>query len=310
MQLYTNKSGKLEQVKEIGFKLEKEMQELTEHNLENIFGLEFIKSEFSLNNLRIDTLAFDNENNCFVIIEFKRGSSYSVIDQGFSYLSMLLNNKANFVHELGKKRNKFIDMGSMDWSQSKVIFIADSFTRYQKESINFKDLPIELYEMKQFNNGTIIYNSILATNTTESIKTITKLETEFKEVNKEIQTYDENYHISSKDKNIIDIYEEFKNFTISINNSIDIVYRKKYITFRANRKNFLDIIIGKGYLSIRLHLKKGEDIYGINSEKKLDFEYDRTTSTKQDFLIIKIKNDKDLLIMKELIKQTYDKLNK
>lgn len=310
MQLYTNKSWKLEQVKEIWFKLEKEMQELTEHNLENIFWLEFIKSEFSLNNLRIDTLAFDNENNCFVIIEFKRWSSYSVIDQWFSYLSMLLNNKANFVHELWKKRNKFIDMGSMDWSQSKVIFIADSFTRYQKESINFKDLPIELYEMKQFNNWTIIYNSILATNTTESIKTITKLETEFKEVNKEIQTYDENYHISSKDKNIIDIYEEFKNFTISINNSIDIVYRKKYITFRANRKNFLDIIIWKWYLSIRLHLKKWEDIYWINSEKKLDFEYDRTTSTKQDFLIIKIKNDKDLLIMKELIKQTYDKLNK
>jgi hypothetical protein len=65
---------------------------------------------------------------------------------------MLLNNKANFSHELGRKRTQFIDMESIDWSQSKVIFIADSFTRYQKESINFKDLPIELYEMKQFNN--------------------------------------------------------------------------------------------------------------------------------------------------------------
>ena len=194
MELYINKSWKLEQIKDIWFKLEKEMQNLTENNLENIFWLECIKSEFSLNNLRIDTLAFDNENNSFVIIEFKKWSSYSVIDQGFTYLSMLLNNKANFSHELGRKRTQFIDMESIDWSQSKVIFIADSFTRYQKESINFKDLPIELYEMKQFNNWTIIYNSILATNTTESIKTITKLETEFKEINKEIKIYSIDEH--------------------------------------------------------------------------------------------------------------------
>jgi RecB family endonuclease NucS len=57
------------------------MQKITEDNLESVFGLEFIKTEFQLNNLRIDTLAFDNESNSFVIIEYKRGNSYSVIDQ-------------------------------------------------------------------------------------------------------------------------------------------------------------------------------------------------------------------------------------
>lgn len=50
---------KLQYIKENPFRLEKEIQDLTESNLKTIFGLEFVKSEFALNNFRIDTLAFD-----------------------------------------------------------------------------------------------------------------------------------------------------------------------------------------------------------------------------------------------------------
>jgi len=60
---------KLEYIKEKPFKLEKEIQSLTEQNLNTIFGLDFVKSEFALNNFRIDTLAFDKDANAFVIIE-------------------------------------------------------------------------------------------------------------------------------------------------------------------------------------------------------------------------------------------------
>ena len=61
---------KLEYIKEKPFRLEKEIQEITENNLKAIFGLEFVKSEFALNNFRIDTLAFDREANAFIIIEY------------------------------------------------------------------------------------------------------------------------------------------------------------------------------------------------------------------------------------------------
>ena len=42
---------KLESIKELPFKLEKEIQKISEENLGIIFGLHFVKSEFSLNNL-------------------------------------------------------------------------------------------------------------------------------------------------------------------------------------------------------------------------------------------------------------------
>ena len=70
---------KLEVIKEKPFKLEKEIQSLTEDNLQSIFNLKFVKSEFAINKFRIDTLAFDTESKSFVIIEYKRDKNFSVI---------------------------------------------------------------------------------------------------------------------------------------------------------------------------------------------------------------------------------------
>ena len=96
MKVYKFKNqNELNDVKEDTFKLEKDMQNLIERNLKLLFGLEFIKSEFSLNNFRIDTLAFDNGSNSFVVIEYKKDKNFSIIDQGYAYLSLMLNNKAD-----------------------------------------------------------------------------------------------------------------------------------------------------------------------------------------------------------------------
>ena len=97
MRLYKTISGLLERVKIKPFQLEKEIQTIVESNVSNLFDLEFVKSELTFGNFRFDTLCFDKELNSFVIIEYKKGSSYSVIDQGYTYLSLLLNNKSDFI---------------------------------------------------------------------------------------------------------------------------------------------------------------------------------------------------------------------
>ena len=73
MQLFQNNNLSLSELIEIPFKLERDIQQLFEKNLLQITGLEFVKSEFSIQNQRIDTLAFDRENNAFIIIEYKEG---------------------------------------------------------------------------------------------------------------------------------------------------------------------------------------------------------------------------------------------
>ena len=114
------------------------MHKLCENNLQKIFGLLFVKREFSLNSFRIDTLAFDENNKAFVIIEYKNTSNFSVIDQGYAYLSLMLNNKADFILEYNENCNSTLKREDVDWSQSRVIFVSPVFNNYQKESINFK----------------------------------------------------------------------------------------------------------------------------------------------------------------------------
>src|SRR3989344_6110239 len=148
MSIYKQTGNQLIPVKEKKIDLERSVQRLVESNLSEVYGLSFICSEFPLNNLRIDTLAFDEELKSFVIIEYKKDKSISVIDQGYAYLALLLNNKADFVLEYNEKCKKNLRKDDIDWSQSKVLFIASSFTKYQQEAIGFQDLPIELWEAK------------------------------------------------------------------------------------------------------------------------------------------------------------------
>ena len=81
----------------------------------------------------------------------------------------------------------------MDWSQSKVLFVSPNFTTYQKEAINFKDLPIELWEIKRFTNDTLSFEQIVNRSSKESIKTVSNSET-ITTVSKEIKVYSEQDH--------------------------------------------------------------------------------------------------------------------
>ncbi len=44
-------------------------------------GLLFVKSEFTIKNKRIDTLAYDKQTKAFIIIEYKRDKNFIVVDQ-------------------------------------------------------------------------------------------------------------------------------------------------------------------------------------------------------------------------------------
>src|SRR3989344_7064671 len=135
MPLFHSKNSKLVQIKETPFALEKEVKKLTEQNLEIVFGLKFVASEFSLHGLRIDTLAFDQETKSFVVVEYKKDQSFSVIDQGFSYLSLVMNNRADVVLLFNQVNKVSLAKDDFDWSQTRVIFVARSFTNHQQGAI-------------------------------------------------------------------------------------------------------------------------------------------------------------------------------
>lgn len=301
MKLFNINNTNLLFVKENPFKKEREIQSLIEKNIEKIFNLEFIKSEFSIDKFRIDTLAFDKETNSFVIIEYKKGSNYSVIDQGFTYLSLLLNKKSDFVLEYNESNNKSIKRGDIDWSQSKIIFISPNFSSFQKTSVNFKDVPFELWEIKRFSEKTIILNP-LRSNSKESIGLVGKSQNSLiKEVSKEIQVYNEDDHIKKANENTLDLYNKYKHAILNIGN-IEIDPLKEYIAFKAD-SNVVDVEIQKSAIKIHINLKIGELLDGLYLMRDMS----STGHYGNGDYELSIKNEENFDYIIGLIRQSYDK---
>lgn len=297
MSLYSINNKKLNFIKEDKFKLEKEIQTICENNLEELFGLEFVKSEATIQNFRLDTIAFSKDSKSFVIIEYKRDKNYSVVDQGLSYLNVMLNNKSEFILEYNESKNKALKREDIDWSQSKVIFVSPAFTPYQIQSINFQDLPIELWEIKNFINNCISINQINPNKSAESFKTISKNSSNVQKISKEIKTYTEKESLQIANETVKEIYETLKQKILTLGSEIKIKTLKQYIAFVA-KTNFCDFVVNQSSLNLFLNLKKGilkddtrlaEDVSGKGHWGNGDYRIKLTDTTDLDYVLYLIK---------------------
>lgn len=298
MIIYNTIGNKLEQVKEKPFKLEREIQSIFESNLQNIMGLLFVKSEFTIKNKRIDTLAYDKQTNAFIIIEYKRDKNYSVVDQGLTYLNLMLQNKAEFILTYNETLKDILHSKDVDWSQSRVAFVSPSFTDNQISASDFKDFGIELWEIKQFENNTISINTIKKSSGAPSIKPLLENSDNLKEVKENIKVYTEEDHFSNGSDYIIELYEKFKSSILNLTDGIEILPQKYYIAFKKG-SNISDIEIQKKSLKIFINAKIGS----LDDPKGLVKDVSNIGHRGNGDYQIQIENDKDLEYIMSLIKQ-------
>ena len=254
MQIFKLKNSQLSPVSEKKFNLEKDLQTLVEKNLKAIFGYEFVASEFNVNNFWIDTLAFDPENKSFIIIEYKKDQGMSVVDQGYAYLAAMLNNKAEFILEYNEQLKKSLNRSNVDWSQSKVIFVSRHFTTHQKGAIEFKDLPIELWEVQRFEDDILVFNQLKQAEVKDSIKTVSKSKT-VRDVSQEIKSYSLEEHLSKMDEKSKEIFMNLYNQILEIGDGITENVTKYYIGFRFHGTNFTSISHRGGIIVLHFRTK-------------------------------------------------------
>lgn len=250
MALFNIKNNTLLPVAVKKFDLERDIQRLTEQNLQPVFGLQFISGslnkEFSVRveeqDFYIDSLALDESDNSLVIIEYKKERSFSVIDQGFAYLSAMLNNKAEFVLEANKRLGKNFSKEDISWETSRVVFIATEFTNYQRNAINFRDLPIYLYEVTLYDNGSIDYNPIKALRTSESIKKLTSDAT-IQKVTREVKVYTQDDLLKPEWEESAVLLSTFENQLKKTMPETKIKYNKHYIAYISKHgRNYVEIV--------------------------------------------------------------------
>ena len=298
MKIFVNKSGKLASHKEKPFKLEREIQKLFESNLQDIMGLDVVKSEFTIKNKRIDTLAFDSKTRAFTIIEYKRDKNISVVDQGFTYLSLMLENKADFIIEYNENNTKPLKREDVDWSQTRVAFVSQSFTDNQVLATNFKDIAIELWEVKQYDDNLITIHNIKKTQSAESIKPISQQNQAFKKVAEEIKVYSEEDNLATASEEIVELYERFKSAILNLADGIEVKPQKFYIAFKKD-KNIVDLQIQKNSIKIFINKKKGT----LDDPKKLMRDVSEIGHWGNGDYQVQVSNDENLEYIMSLIKQ-------
>jgi len=317
MDLYRISNNKLTQMERQNFALEREIQDIVESNVTELFNLQFVSSEFQIGKFRLDTLCYDEEQKAFVIIEYKKGNSYSVIDQGYSYLSILLNNKADFILEYNETQSENLKKTDIEWENSRIIFVSQSFNTYQKNSVNFKDIPFELWQIKRFDTGLISLDQLYA-DSQESIKSIASVDKQsvISEVSKEIKLFSEEDHTVKCSSDILEIWRKLRS-KISEQFEISYVAQKYYLGVKKNsnlvcavrfRKNKLELNIKRGNQSLDGIRSKG--FFTFDDAKKIAKEASWTYSSGvQGFSYgVSLANADEIDYIIYLLKQKYETL--
>jgi hypothetical protein len=254
MKLFKVTNNTLKEVGRTNFKLEKDIQSLIEKNLKDVFNLEFIATEFEVKlgaeKFRIDTLGYNQETKSFVIIEYKKVKDYSVVDQGYTYLSALINNKSDFVLKYINKTKTNLDLKDFDWSQSRVIFISPTFSSYQKNSVNFRDVPFELWQIQKYEDGHISLEQQIA-NSDQSIDGFKQDNKIIDRLKGEIVVTSETDLTSKTTESALDAWEALKSHYLE-NADIELNVTKNYISFKKKNTAICYISFQKSQLKIEI----------------------------------------------------------
>ncbi|MBO1102334.1 hypothetical protein FQT05_07470 [Enterococcus hirae] len=303
MALYHINKHEMVEIQEEPFTKEKELQLLVESNLEVLFNLKFVATEFSVADFRLDTVAYDEETKSFVIIEYKKGKRFSVIDQGYAYLNTLLAHKGEFVLNYNEQYPDQIKrISEIEWSQTRVIFVANDYTNYQYGAVNNPNLPIDLVTVKKYANGLIDVETM---NKTDSKQAKTTKQDDQEEANKkglskEIKVYTEEEHLVKGSIEIQELYEELKEIILSWDSNIRIKPVKLYNSFKLKR-NIVDILVQKKALKIWINLKYGE----LNDPENITRNVSETGHWGTGDYEIVMKDNQNIEYIASLIKESW-----
>jgi predicted transport protein len=282
--LQTNKST---QIKPKSLRLERQIQEIVEKNLEELFGIRFLASEYIIDSGRVDTLGLD-ENNCPVIIEYKLDSNSNVINQGLFYLDWFMEHKADFDVLCREKLGTKIDI---DWNNPRLLCIATDFNKYDDNAIKQINRNIELIRYTFFENDFLMIQ--LASAVSEKPKN--------QYTSGDKYPYDRiEYRLKTANKKIIDYTEELDEYILNLGDDIQKKELRNYWAYKTI-KNFACIVINKEKLGVYLSL----DYKDIDNPRDNVEDVKNKGHWATGDVVVFVSNDEELEYAKEMIKKTY-----
>lgn len=250
VKLFQLKSGAVIELEGRAVALEKSLQDIFEANLDALLGVRFLASEFRTTNRgRMDTLGID-ENNCPVIIEYKRSTNENVINQGLFYLDWLMDHRADFrllvMDNLGKEVSDLIE-----WSSPRLICIAGDFTKYDSHAVNQMNRNIELIRYVRFDSDLLLLEQL----TTASGDSRLNKRAEDQKAKTGGTTYKTaSEYLAQSDPELKDRFEAVRAYLVTLGDDVQEKTLKFYFAFRRI-KNFACVEVRPQTGKVLVYLK-------------------------------------------------------
>jgi predicted transport protein len=252
IKLFRIDGGTVSEIDGRGVALEKSLQNLFEGNLPALVGVRLLASEFSTTHGgRIDTLGID-ENNCPVIIEYKRSSNENVVNQGLFYLDWLMDHRRDFEWLVLEKLGE-TDAKSVEWSAPRLICIAGDFNKFDVHAVNQMNRNIELIRYVRFDNDLLLLDLLTATAQTSPASQLTSGNGSSASKSKTVLEF-----IADADSDIQELWSSIQAYLLALGDDVQERHLKFYIAFKRI-KNFACIQVHPQDRRIRAHLKVNPD---------------------------------------------------
>lgn len=248
MAIFKETQGILKKLDPLLLDREKNLQKLVGDNLMEVLDLHFLATEYITTfGGRIDTLAVDT-NGAPVIIEYKRNRNDSVINQALSYLKWLKAQKPEFFQMLmiNKLGQTVADTIELDWNNPRVICIAESYSKFDIDTVEVVPLRIELFKYRYYEQGIFALESL---NVPEAVST--KATISIESIEPASTTSSVALLRDKGNEEIRKLFDALQEQIISLDESIEEKTTSLYIAYRAP-KNFAEIYINKNQLKIFL----------------------------------------------------------
>ncbi len=304
MAIFRISDNKLGGIKELRFESffdkEKKLQNLTEANLGTLFGLEFVLTEYNLETFWLDTLAFDPTTKSFVIIEYKKVENFSLMDQGQTYLNLVLDHKADVLLEYSEKTGRSAKKSEIEWGQTRAMFIGPKFNTYQKRALS-PNLPFELWEVAIYEGGLIEYDEITPTGIDKKVEKRTTTLTGT--AAKEIKTYSVEDHLKKASDVTKDLFQKIREQILLLDPLIKEKALSWYIGYQL-----------KGYNIVTLQIYTADKIMvNLAVEHPQDPEKRLKTAPKSwqgwskiPLSRFELRSEKDIFYIMNVINQSYE----
>ncbi|HDP70505.1 MAG TPA: hypothetical protein ENN38_06850 [Actinobacteria bacterium] len=253
MPIFKEKGGKLKKLKVSAFDKEKSLQSLVEENLYEALDMHFLASEYTTTfGGRIDTLAVDS-SGAPVIIEYKKNKNDNVINQGLSYLRWLQAQKVEFFEMLMIKKlsEEIVKNIKVDWKNPRVICIAESYSKFDIDTVEVIPMRIELFRYRHYEDGIFSLEPLAVSEQKSKSEKTGSIE-------KPAIDLTINGHTNRASDDIREIFNELRARIFELDENIKEKATTLYVAYRVS-KNFAEIHIGKNQLKVHLRPIDYED---------------------------------------------------